>query len=154
MRPVVLKSHRFMTQMHNRLKQGVPVSLAFWSRERHSIRPCRPSSTVAAISPNKPYLFTPQGLANIFMKSCRFGTDCRFRQEAVVFPPAEVKRHGFQAIFMTKSQSQMEKGKHNTANGVSSYVPSVGPNSNVARSLHARDDIDVCRGKHGDGAGE
>ena len=48
----------------------------------------------------------------------------RCRQEPAVFRHCEAKRNDFRAIFVTKCQFQMEKGKHNTSNGVSSHLPS------------------------------
>jgi len=50
--------------------------------------------------------------------------NCRYREEPAVFLPSAVRRSDFWAIFMTKCQFRMEKGKHKTSNGVSSHVPS------------------------------
>ena len=63
-----------------------------------------------------PRKWLPSHLAQIGNFPCR--------QEPAVFPPFEAKRDDFRAMFVTKCQFRMEKGKHHTANGVSSHVPS------------------------------
>src|SRR5262245_16121753 len=46
------------------------------------------------------------------------------RQEPAVFTSFGVKRLDFGAVLLAKCQFRMERGKHNTSNGVSSHVPS------------------------------
>src|SRR5262245_39863779 len=48
-----------------------------------------------------------------------------YRQEPAVFPYSEAQRNDFRAIFVTKCQFRIDKGKHNHSNGVSSHVPSL-----------------------------
>ena len=48
----------------------------------------------------------------------------RCRQEPAVFPYPEAYRNNFRAIFVTKCQFRMDKGKRNHSNGGSSHVPS------------------------------
>src|SRR5262249_44597984 len=40
------------------------------------------------------------------------------------FPYPEAQRNDFRAIFTTKCQFRLDKGKHNSSNGASSHVPS------------------------------
>ena len=49
----------------------------------------------------------------------------RCRQEPAVLTRSEAKRIDFQSMFVAKCQFRIEKGKHNTSNGVSSHVPSL-----------------------------